>query len=209
MDLKDFFEATKAGRVREFFLRLGWDKEAAGILVKLCTHRGGLPPGAPTSPRLSNLVNYRMDCRLTALAKGGKKPLEFYYRNPRTGHQVLEKASDGGAAIYSRYADDLTFSFPSADPRAIHRLIFFVRWIVEDEGYALHVKKKLQIRRRHDRQQVTGLVVNDRVNLPRSVRRRLRAVEHHLRTGRPATLTPSQLAGWKALQAMITTQSQS
>jgi hypothetical protein len=65
------------------------------------------------------------------------------------------------------------------------------------------MKKKLHIRRQHDRQQVTGLVVNERLNLPRSVRRRLRAIEHHLRTGRTATLTPAQLTGWKALQAMI------
>jgi hypothetical protein len=207
MDLKDYFESTKAERVRDFFLRLGWDKEAAGILVKFCTHRGGLPPGAPTSPRLSNLVNYRMDRRLTALAKGGKKGQEAYCRNPRTGHQVVKGMPTDGIATYTRYADDLTFSFPGEDPGSIHRLIFFVKRIVKDEGYVLHVKKKLQIRRRHDRQQVTGLVVNVRVNLPRSVRRRLRAVEHHLRTGKTATLTPAQLAGWKALQSMIAVQS--
>jgi hypothetical protein len=68
------------------------------------------------------------------------------------------------------------------------------------------MKKKLHIRRQHDRQQVTGLVVNERLNLPRSVRRRLRAIEHHLRTGRSATLTASQLTGWKALEAMIAQQ---
>jgi RNA-directed DNA polymerase len=168
-----------------------------------------LPPGAPTSPRLSNLVNYRMDCRLAGLAKGSKKGQEAYYRNPRTGHQVLEKIPADGIATYTRYADDLTFSFPGEDPNPIHRVIFFVKQIAKDEGYEVHMKKKLQIRRRHDRQQVTGLVVNDRVNLPRSVRRRLRAVEHHHRTGRPATLTPTQLAGWKALQSMIASQSQS
>jgi hypothetical protein len=68
------------------------------------------------------------------------------------------------------------------------------------------MRKKLQIRRQHDQQKVTGLVVNDRVNLPRAVRRQLRAVEHHHRTGLPATMTPAQLAGWKALQNMISQQ---
>ena len=65
------------------------------------------------------------------------------------------------------------------------------------------------IARKHDRQLVTGLVVNQKVNLPRSTRRRLRAIEHHLKTGKPATLTPQQLSGWRALQSMVATQSES
>lgn len=207
LDLKDYFECTKEKRVRDFFLRLGWDKEATGILLKLCTYHGGLPPGAPTSPRLSNLINYRLDSRLAALAKGGKIAQEAYFRNPRTGGRVVKAIPPGGIATYTRYADDLTFSFSGDDAGSIHRMIFFVKRIVKDEGYELHIKKKLQIRRRHDRQQVTGLVVNEKVNLPRAVRRRLRAVEHHHRTDRPATLTPVQLAGWKALQNMIVKQS--
>jgi len=82
------------------------------------------------------------------------------------------------------------------------------RRILRAQGYAIHSRKKFSIRRRHDRQLVTGLVVNVRPQLPRSVRRRLRAVEHHQRTARPATLTPDQLAGWQALQAMIERQGQ-
>src|SRR6266849_1379216 len=167
MDLKDYFESTKAERIRDFFQRIGWDKEAAGILTRLCTHHGGLPPGAPTSPRLSNLVNYRLDTRLAALAKGGKTPCY----NPRTGSQVVQAIPIAGVARYTRYADDLTFSFADEHPGSIHRLIFFVKRIMKDEGYQVHMRKKLQIRRQHDQQKVTGLVVNDRVNLPRAVRR--------------------------------------
>ena len=93
--------------------------------------------------------------------------------------------------------------------------------MVEREGYRLHLRKKLSIRRRHHRQLVTGLVVNDRVNLPRSTRRWLRAVEHRTRldaqtspgspsrtTKRP-TLDPAQLEGWRALQSMIARQRKS
>jgi len=202
MDLKDYFESTKAERVRNFFQRIGWDQEAAAILTNLCTHHGGLPPGAPTSPRLSNLVNYRLDARLTALARGGKIPCY----NPRTGNQAVQAVPAAGVATYTRYADDLTFSFQANDPGSVHRLIFFVKRIVKEEGYQVHMRKKLQIRRQHDQQRVTGLVVNDRVNLPRAVRRRLRAVEHHHLTGLPATMTSAQLAGWKALQTMIAKQ---
>ena len=60
--------------------------------------------------------------------------------------------------------------------------------------------------RRHDRQIVTGLVVNDHVALPRSTRRWLRAVEHHVRTGAPASLTEQQLDGWRALEHMVREQ---
>ena len=85
-------------------------------------------------------------------------------------------------------------------------MISFTKRIAKEEGYTLHTDKKLRIARKHDRQLVTGLVVNQKANLPRAKRRWLRAVEHHTKTGKPATLTPQQLAGWRSLQAMIVTQ---
>jgi hypothetical protein len=81
-----------------------------------------------------------------------------------------------------------------------------VKQIVEDEGYRLHTKKKLRIMRRHNRQALTGLVVNEGVRLPRETRRWLRAVEHRLATGGEATLTGAQLEGWRSLQSMIAKQ---
>lgn len=178
MDVVDFFGTTSARRVRRLFRVLGWDAETADILTRLTTDGGSLPQGAPSSPRLANLVNVRLDARLTALA------------------QAL-------GADYTRYADDLTFSFSEVRPGAIADLIGGSRRIVRHEGYRLHLDRKLQIRRGHHRQSVTGLVVNDHVALPRTRRRWLRAVAHHLETGRPATLTEDQLAGWRAFQAMI------
>ena len=181
MDLRDFFDNTAAKRVSKYLRAVGWNRQASKLLVALCTRKGGLPQGAPTSPRLSNLVNTRLDARLAGLAR-------------RLG------------AAYSRYADDLTFSFATDDPAAIHTLIRMTKMIVADEGYALHQTRKLHIRRRHQQQMVTGLVVNDRVDLPRRTRRWLRAVEHHIETGRDATLTPAQLEGWRSLQSMIDCQ---
>ena len=55
-------------------------------------------------------------------------------------------------------------------------------------------------------QLVTGLVVNEQVALPRRTRRWLRAVEHHIATGRKVTISPEQLGGWRALQSMIADQ---
>jgi retron-type reverse transcriptase len=181
LDVKDFFPTTTSRRIHRYFRRIGWNRPAADLLTRLCTHKSGLPQGAPTSPRLSNLVNYRLDCRLAGLAR---------------------KLGLG----YTRYADDITLSFPKDDGRLIRRLIRLVRRIVAAEGYRLHRHKKLHIRRCHQQQCVTGLVVNDGVRLPRKTRRWLRAVGHHLRTNCPATLSPEQLAGWQALQHMIATQ---
>ena len=183
MDLKDFFTSSRDERIRRYFRRIGWDGAAADLLTRLCTHEGGLPQGAPTSPRLSNLVNCGLDAALASIAA-------------RAG------------AHYTRYADDLTFSFAADDPSAVRQVVSAVKAVVTREGYRLHQDRKLQVRRRHHRQQVTGLVVNESVNLPRRTRRTLRAVEHHLANGKEATLTPAQLEGWRAVRTMIARQSQ-
>jgi retron-type reverse transcriptase len=194
MDLKDFFPSTKTRRVRRYFRKIGWNRPAADLLVRLCTYQGGLPQGAPTSPRLSNLVNFRLDVRLQALAK------RQCYRNPRTGERILGPELN---ATYTRYADDLTFSFSFDDPQVVRYVIRLAKLILRNEGYTLHLRKKLHIRRRHDCQLVTGLVVNERVNLPRKIRRWLRAVEHRHANGRQATLRPEQLRGWQKFHEMI------
>jgi RNA-directed DNA polymerase len=181
MDVKDFFPSTSAERVYQYFRNIGWNKKAANLLVNLCTLDGALPQGAPSSPRLSNLVNYQMDARLAGLAK-------------KIG------------ASYTRYADDITFSFYDDNHASVSLAIRYTKMILAEYGYRIHHKKKLHIRRRHQCQQVTGLVVNEKVALPRQTRRWLRAVKHHLTTGRPASLTPEQLTGWQALQYMIETQ---
>lgn len=181
LDLRDFFPSTAEKRVKRYFRRIGWGGKAATLLTGWCTWEGGLPQGAPTSPRLANLVNRRLDARLRAYARS------------RYG-------------VYTRYADDLTFSFADEGEVSVPDLVGTVTRIAFDDGYVVHRRKKLHIMRRHDRQIVTGLVVNDRVSLPRSTRRWLRAVEHHVRTGAPASLTEEQLDGWRALQQMVRTQ---
>ena len=182
MDVQDFFLSTKAERVEAYFRRIGWGAEAAGLLTRLCTSRGGLPQGAPTSPRLSNLVNFRLDARLAALAR-------------RHG------------ASYTRYADDMTFSFASDDHETYVNVIQTTKKALRDEGYRLHTDRKLRVLRPHMRQTVAGLVVNERVGLPRATRRWLRAVEHRASAGLETTLTPTQLQGWRALRHMIEEQS--
>ena len=144
----------------------------------LVTLKGGLPQGAPTSPRLSNLVNFGLDVRLERMAE---------YRD----------------ACYTRYADDITFSHERDGSVCPRGTIDLARQILRVHGYTAHGRAKTSIRRRHQRQDVTGLVVNDGVRLPRKLRRRLRAIRHHIATGRPATLTEEQLRGWDAFESMV------
>lgn len=178
MDIQDFFPSTEAKRVLDYFLAIDWDPVAAGLMARLTTWQNGLPQGAPTSPWLSNLVNYQMDQRLAAIAK-------FF------------------DAVYTRYADDLTFSFKDGLRQEIAGVIQCVQDALVDYGYKLHTKKKLRIARRHQRMVVTGLVVNEGVRLPRQTRRKLRAARHHLATGRSATWNEAQLKGWAALESMV------
>jgi len=180
MDIVDFFPSITAERVEWYFRRVGWNAEAATLLAQLVTHDGGLPQGAPTSPRLSNLVNFYMDVQLARFAAKRK-------------------------GVYTRYADDITFSFPKDYPKRVRGVVLKTYRVLKAHGYRMHKRKKLHIRRAHQRQVVTGLIVNDggRPRLPRKTRRWLRAVEHRLRTGGEASLTEEQLAGWRALRHMI------
>jgi hypothetical protein len=198
LDIQEFFPSITAERVEQYFAAIGWDAEAAQRLTSICTSQGCLPQGAPTSPRLSNLVNYRLDARLAGLAES-RLGLPNVYETPAVPI----------TAVYTRYADDLTFSFDTDSHDRVNSTLRYAKWIVEDEGYRLHTKKKLRIMRRHDRHLVTGLVVNDGVRLPRETRRWLRAVEHRIANGGEATLTAEQLHGWRSLQVMIASQSAS
>jgi retron-type reverse transcriptase len=181
LDVVDFFPSTHSNRVERYFRRVGWNRHAAALLTRLTTHDGGLPQGAPTSPRLSNLVNFGIDCALERWAR----------------------IHDGA---YTRYADDITFSLSRDDASTARILIVGARNVLARAGYRLHRRRKMHIRRRHQRQVVTGLVVNEKIQLPRARRRWLRAVRHRLATGRPATIEAHQLDGWTALERMIRDQ---
>ncbi|MCP4505654.1 MAG: RNA-directed DNA polymerase [Fuerstiella sp.] len=181
MDVRRFFESTTAARVQAYFQGIGWDAASAATLARLTTFHGHLPQGAPTSPKLSNLVNAPLDEALMRLAR----------------------RHNGG---YSRYADDITMSFDIRPGRVVRGLTQVVRRILKSYGYTMHGGSKLKILRRHQRQQILGLVVNQKTALPRKTRRWLRAVRHHASLGKPTSLTAQQLNGWESLLKMVETQ---
>ena len=169
-DLAAFFPSIAQHRVYAVFRRLGYPAAVAQHLTGLCTaitppevlQRPGLaaadhltarhlPQGAPTSPALANLVAFTLDTRLAGLARR------------------IE-------ATYTRYADDLTFS---GDGHIAATLLRAVPQIVQDCGFALNPQKTRR-QNKSVRQMVTGLVVNQHLNLPRPDYDLLKATIHHL-----------------------------
>ena len=148
VDLRDFFESTGATRVRRFFVKEGWRDESLQTLMRLCVFRDGLPQGAPTSPCLSNLANVRLDERLQDLAR-------------RAG------------AFYTRYGDDLTFSW--ASDHMPSGFLHAVEDVLGAEGYEIQPRKGWRVTLISDRPLVTGLVLagDGRLRVPWALRLRM------------------------------------
>jgi hypothetical protein len=167
VDLKDFFLTTPLRRIHAIFRCIGYPEAVARTLTGLCSTTTPhetldakpstvgvdhelrrryasvhIPQGAPTSPALANLSARRLDCRLTGLASRFE-------------------------AHYTRYADDLTFSGDRAFHARTKAFLNAVEAIARDEGYALNAAKT-RIMPRNSRQTVTGIVVNDHINIPRT-----------------------------------------
>ena len=66
------------------------------------------------------------------------------------------------------------------------RFLPLFRRIANEEGFVLN-RHKLRFMRKGSRQEVTGLVVNDKPGRPREEVRRLRAILHNCRIQGPAT----------------------
>ena len=162
IDLKDFFPTINFGRVRGMFMAYPFDLPAdvATVFAQICCHKGVLPQGAPTSPVISNLICRGLDARLAKFASAAH-------------------------CSYSRYADDICFStgrteFPRVIAEVLDRRAVLnpdLRTIVTAEGFTIN-DDKTRLMPRFQRQRVTGLIVNKRLNVPREYYRHLRAVLH-------------------------------
>lgn len=163
VDLKNFFPSINAKRVRKLFAYLSeqtkhdanplkFTDEECKILAKLCTLNEHVPQGAPTSPMISNLICLGMD-------------------------KELKNMSDLCDCTITRYADDITVSSGNKD-FDIGKLILPIAQAVHKYGFVLN-RDKTRILRRHKRQEVTGVVVNEGTNAPKAYRRLVRAQVHN------------------------------
>ncbi len=161
MDLKDFFHSFDRNRVKMGFMyepfNLNGEKEPlAFLLASLCTHpfeidgevKTVLPQGSPTSPTLTNILCKKLDRRLTGLAN-------------RFG------------ITYTRYADDITFSSPH-NIYTNEALKMELKRIIEDDQKLVINPKKTRLQKSGYRQEATGLIVNDKVNVRRRYVKQIR-----------------------------------
>lgn len=131
LDIKDFFPTITFERVFRIFSYYGYTKEVSFFLAKLCTYKDQLPQGSPASPCLSNIVCLKLDARLSSLA--------------------IKYEAD-----YTRYADDITFSGKCG----MNKIIEIASVILKEEGFYIN-DCKTRIAYKHQRQEVTGLIVNN------------------------------------------------
>lgn len=172
LDIKDFFHSFDRNRVKLAFMykpfNLNGEKEPlAFLLASLCTHpieiegelKTVLPQGSPTSPTVSNILCSRLDHRLNGL-------------------------SNRFGATYSRYADDITFSSPhniyqnEENPRVTNKehydnFMAELQRLIETEGLFINPRKS-RLQKSAYRQEATGLIVNEKVNVRRRYIKQIR-----------------------------------
>lgn len=173
IDLENFFGTINFGRVRGFFItnrNFELNPAVATVLAQIVCHENALPQGSPCSPVISNLIGHLLDIRLAALA-----------------HQV--------SCRYSRYADDLTFSTNNRNfPTEVASLVAdgLHQWqvgkklegIIKKAGFIINTAK-IRMQYMDSRQDVTGLVVNSKINTRAEYRRTTRAMVYRLlKTGK-------------------------
>jgi RNA-directed DNA polymerase len=168
IDLKDFFPSITENRVTGVLESIGVDGRVANITARLCCHNARLPQGAPTSPVLSNMICFRLDRELLSFAKSAR-------------------------CIYTRYADDITLSSPqpmaalfegSAQPSghfAPDLLVPALHNIVAGNGFKIN-PTKTHYADRHSRRMVTGLKINELLNVDRRYVRNIRAALYSVET---------------------------
>lgn len=158
IDLENFFESFHFGRVKGYFLKnknFELPEEVATIIAQLVCYRGMLPQGAPSSPIITNMICNIFDIRIAKLSKK-------YRLN------------------YTRYADDLTFS--TNDKKFGENYpIFYQELIreVEKAGFTIN-SKKTRLLYKDSCQEVTGLVVNKKINVNKAYYKETRAMAHKL-----------------------------
>lgn len=168
VDIKDFFGAINFGRIRGFFMKdrnFQLTSKVATILAQIACHDDALPQGSPCSPVISNLIGRILDVKLIRLAS------KF-------------------GCNYSRYADDLTFSTNKASfPKEIAYRNNGHTWEIGN-GLASAISKsgfelnplKTRMQYQDSRQEVTGLIVNKKINPRSEYMRMARAMVHSYTT---------------------------
>jgi len=153
MDLVDFFTNVSQKQIFNIFKSVGYNSTIAVILSNICTYNEVLPQGSPCSPKLANLVSWKLDVRIQGFV--GKRGI-----------------------TYTRYADDLSIS--GLHPLKVIQVIPMIKKIVEDENFKIN-SEKTRIAGSSRAKIVTGLVLsNDTFGIGKQKYKILRSKIHHL-----------------------------
>lgn len=151
LDIADFFHNIGYGAVYGIFQQMGYSKPVCVMLSRLCTLHGSLPQGAPTSPMLSNMFFMDADQKI------------FHYCRERK-------------IQYTRYADDMIFS---GNDIYTNHLISYVKMLLTSKHLELNASKT-KVMGRGARQRVTGVVVNDKMQVQRGYRDKIRQEVYYI-----------------------------
>lgn len=159
LDIKDFFHTIKQDRLLNLFLSMGIGALPARTLSELCTFKAFVPQGAITSPKISNIIT------------------------AKTFGPLVKAYCDAKKLTLTIYADDITMS--SDDPNLNSgEVISTITSMVNHEGFRIN-HRKTKVMKRHHRQYVCGVVVNEKTNLIKRERLRLRAIVHNVKVNGP------------------------
>lgn len=160
LDLENFFDSFHFGRVQGYFEKnkdFKLPHDVAVIIAQIACYKGRLPQGAPSSPIIANLICQTLDIDLLRVTK--KYRLD-----------------------YTRYADDLTFSTNNKHFIDLQdAFLAEVAEVIKKAGFSVN-EKKTRIQFKDSRQEVTGLIVNKKLNINHDYTRKTRAMAHQLYT---------------------------
>ncbi len=165
IDLKDFFPSIDQARVwkRLQLKPFNFPIAVANAIAGICAmreeiestdeqkqYRYILPQGAPTSPIITNMICDKLDHRLAGLAK-------------RFGLH------------FTRYADDITFSSMHNVYQTNGEFVKELHRIIADQGFTIN-DSKTRLQKRGARQEVTGIIVSDKLNVTQKYVRDIRNI---------------------------------
>lgn len=152
LDIKNYFDSISFYSIYNNCFPIEYFSKGIGMLLTyLCTYNGYLPQGAPTSAYISNLVMKDFDDELGSWCE-------------------INNIS------YTRYSDDMTFS-GDFNPNLI---IKKVKTMLFKLGFELN-KKKIHVIKQHQQQKITGIVVNEKMQVEIKYRKEIRKEIYYIK----------------------------
>ncbi len=147
LDIKDFFGSIHCGLINDALVDSeSFDDDIITLVLNLCFRHGSLPMGAPSSPCLSNIAMNKFDREMGLFC-------------------------DTNNICYTRYSDDMTFSFDSFD---VSRIIRVTQNFLNLYAGGMRLnREKTKVVTNNSQQRVTGIVVNEKPTVCADTRRKI------------------------------------